>query len=356
MMRQAVRGFVAAAFLIVSGWQAAGQGASPVVETVDVYGSSTFDSARLRAEFETEIMQFVALGQQAQSNPNADMAQLEAEAHALETKLKDALSPEVPLAHFEVSMTTDFGPPQRMHVTLDIVEQQDAARRMPFRDAPTAELADPEGLLAAWREYEQKMLELAFAGTPMRVESSDCPVLHCLAPFDLPELAPYLARFNDGARRHEKALYRIAAESADATQRANAVFLLAHTNDAERLLPVLARAIYDPSGGVRNNAMRVLMSLAQTHPQLEFPIHDLILAFDFPSSSDRNKAGYTLAALAKQPKYRDAMRAEAVPTALRVLRQQKPNNHDPAYAILKEISGESFGDRDYAAWERWAGL
>jgi hypothetical protein len=170
----------------------------------------------------------------------------------------------------------------------------------------------------------------------------------------LPELAPYLARFNDGARRHEDALYRIAAESANAGHRANALFLLAHTNNAERLLPVLGRGIYDPSGGVRNNAMRVLMVLAQTRPELEFPIRDLIAAFDFPASSDRNKAGYTLAALAAQPKYRDVIRAEAVPTTLRVLRQQKPNNHEPAYQILTQISGETFGDRDYAAWERWA--
>jgi hypothetical protein len=115
----------------------------------------------------------------------------------------------------------------------------------------------------------------------------------------------------------------------------------------------LGRAIYDPVGGVRNNAMRVLMFLAQSRPDLDFPIDDLITAFDFPSSSDRNKAGYTLAALATQPRYRDALRA-AVPTALRVLRLEKPNNHDPAYEILKQVSSESFGDRDYAAWERWA--
>ena len=98
------------------------------------------------------------------------------------------------------------------------------------------------------------------------------------------------------------------------------MFVLAHTNDAERLLPVLARAIYDPAGGVRNNAMRVLMQMAPAHPELEFPVRDLVAAFDFPSSSDRNKSGYTLAALAAQPRYSDAIRAGAVPVALRVLR------------------------------------
>ena len=183
--------------------------------------------------------------------------------------------------------------------------------------------------------------------------ADECPVLHCVAPFDLPELEPYLERFNDGARGHEDDLYRIAAESGDAGQRANALFVLAHTNDAQRLLPVLANAIYDPASVVRNNAMRVLMQMAQTHPDLEFPVQDLIAAFDFPSSSDRNKSGYTLAALAGQHRYSAAVR-EAVPVALRVLRSEKPNNHDPAYQILTQVSGETFGDRDYAAWERWA--
>jgi hypothetical protein len=43
-----------------------------------------------------------------------------------------------------------------------------------------------------------------------------------------------------------------------------------------------------------------------------------------------------------------------VPVALKLLRLEQPNNHDPAYQILTKVSGEAFGDRDYAAWERWA--
>ena len=196
--------------------------------------------------------------------------------------------------------------------------------------------------------------ELALAGAPMRVDDNNCPVLHCIAPFDLPELAPYLPRFDDGARRYEEELYAVAANSADASERATALFVLAHTNDAQRLAPVLGRAIYDPNGGVRNNAMRVLIFLAQRRADVDFPLHDLIAALDFPSSADRNKAAYTVAALAGQAKYRDTIRAEAVPAALRLLRLEKPNNHDPAYEILMQVSGETFGDRDYEAWERWA--
>ena len=336
---------------------ASAQPAAPPVRSIDIYGSSVFDPAVFRAEFGPDISRFVELGWQAGlgwSVPPPNAEQLEASMEATNSKIRDALEARAPLAYFDLGVTLDFGPPQQVDVTIDVVEKVDEARRMPFRVTPTQDLADPGGALALWTEYQQKMYELALAGAPMLVDDSNCPVLHCIAPFDLPELAPYLPRLNAAAEQHEDALYAVARDSADAEERATALFLLAHTNDVQRLTPLLGRAIYDPNGGVRNNAMRVLMFLAQRHPDVDFPIRDLIAALDFPSSADRNKAAYTVSGLADQPKYRDIIRADAVPAALRLLRLEKPNNHDPAYEILKQVSGEAFGERDYAAWERWA--
>lgn len=336
---------------------ASAQDAAPSVQSIDIYGSSVLDSVAAREQFGPDILRYVAIGMQAMgpspTTPEKE-AEIEAALMAIDGNVRTALESRMPLAYFEIAVTLGFGPPQQINVTLDVVEKADAARRMPFREAPTEKLDDPSGILALWAEYQDEMFRLAMAGAPMQVNESNCPVLHCVAPFDLPELAPYLERLNDGAREHEDELYAIAADSGDASQRANALFVLAHTNDAARLAPVLGRAIYDPNGGVRNNAMRVLMFLAQKRPDVAFPIGDLISALDFPSSSDRNKAGYTVAALADVPKYRDAIRADAVPVALRMLRLEQPNNHEPAYQILTKISGETFGERDYAAWERWA--
>ena len=259
-----------------------------------------------------------------------------------------------PLAYAELSPVTNFTPTQVVYVTIDLVEQQDAPRRMPFRSAPTERFDDPDGLLAAWREYEERVLALLRSGVQLPVVLAECPALHCLAPFDRSDLKPYLARFDDGARANADELYAIAERSADDEQRAAAMFLLAHTRDAGRLLPVLGRAVFDPASGVRNNAMRVMWFMAATHPELDFPIHDVIAAMDFPSSSDRNKAALVVAMLAGRSKYRDVIHAEAAPIALRLLRLEQPNNHDPAYRILVAVSGEHFGERDYAAWQRWA--
>jgi hypothetical protein len=348
-----LRAFAATALVSLG---ASAQDAVPAVQSIDIYGSSVLDSAAARAEFGTDLARFVELGWQAglKGSVPENAAELEERMRAIDTKIRTALESRTPLAYFEIGVTLNFGPPQNVDVTIDVVEKVDEARRMPFRAAPTQELDDPGGLLALWMEYQGTMYELALAGAPMQVDESNCPVLHCIASFDLPELAPYLPRLNDGARRHEDALYSVAVDSADATERATALFVLAHANDAQRLAPVLGRAINDPSSGVRNNAMRVLMSLAQRRTDVDFPIRDLIAALDFPSSADRNKAAYTVAALASQADYRDTIRADAVPAALRLLELEKPNNHDPAYEILTQVSGETFGDRDYAAWERWA--
>lgn len=346
-----IKAFAVLALLAATG-VARAQSAPIPVATIDIYGSDAIDPVAFRAEFGAEIERLVGMMERARLDPGAATTGLEAAASALQQRVRARLEQSGPLALLEFSTTTDFGPPPRIHVMVSVVTEADRARRMPFRAAPDGQFADPGGLLAAWAEYQRKAFAAAYAGGSL--QGSNCPVLHCIASFDGPELAPYLQRFNAGAREHEEALYAIAAGSGDAAQRATALFMLAHTNNAQRLLPVLGEAIYDRESDVRNNAMRVLLFLANARPELDFPVDALMAALDFPSASDRNKAGYALAALAAQARYRDAIRAKAVPTALRMLRLEQPNNHIPAHEILRLVSGENFGARDYAAWERWA--
>lgn len=335
---------------------AGAQGGGPLpVESIDVYGSAALDSAAIRAEFEPAILRYVAAMDRARL-PNANFDEIGKTLLGIRDELRAALDRRVPLAYLEISVLTNGAPPPpHINVTIDVVEQADAARRMPFRAAPTGQPADPGGLLAAVSELTAKYVDLLRAGRQdLRVTAAECPVLHCLAPFTLPEFAPYLERFNAGAREHAEALYAVAAGSGLEMHRANALLVLAHTNDAERLFPVLGNAIHDPSASVRNNAMRVLLFMAQADPSRDYPLDALLAAFDFPAASDRNKAGGLLVELAKSPRYRDRIRAAAAQTALKQLRLEQPVNHLPAYELLKVLSGEDFGARDYAAWERWA--
>jgi hypothetical protein len=324
------------------------------VKSIDLYGSDALAWAELRDELEPEVLRYVATMNEARA-PNADFTKIEATFRGIQDKVTSVLNARVPLAYVEISVITNSAPPPPHEtVTIDVVEKADEGRRMPFRTKPTRDLADPDGLFAAWDELMGHFFDRIRAGRAPPVTAAECPVLHCIVPFTDPEFAPYLDRFNNGAREHEDALYTIAAESRNDNHRANALLVLAPTNNAERLLPVLGAAIYDPSPGVRNNAMRIMFYMAQTDPSRDYPLDALLAAFDFPAASDRNKAGVTLVELAKSPRYRAQIEAEAVPVALRLLRLEQPINHDPAYELLTILSGETFGERDYAAWERWA--
>jgi hypothetical protein len=165
---------------------AVAQGPAPAVRSIEIYGSSVFDSAAARHQFGADVLRYIELGWQAGLGrpPPENAAELEAQMLAIDAKIRAAIESRAPLSYFELGVTLDFGPPQQVDVSIDVVEKTDEARRMPFRTAPTQELDDPGGVLALWTEYERKMLALAMAGTPMQVD--DCPVRHCIAPFDLP--------------------------------------------------------------------------------------------------------------------------------------------------------------------------
>ncbi len=344
-----------AAIVAATAWLGPGHAADlPPLRGVDVFGSDRLDADALRAEFGADLDRYVELTRALKSGDPREVVKVRAALAAIETQIAGDLEQRTPLASVALSLVTYELPDPAVYITVDVVEQGETAKRMPFRPTPTGSFADPGGLLAAWERYSDAVFGLVRSGVKFDPAPGDCPVLHCLAPFDRPELAPYLMLFDDGVPKHADELARIAIDDADAQQRAAAVFLLAHTNDPARVLPLLGRAIHDPSETVRSNALRMLLVIATEHPDFEFPIADLITALDFAQTADRSKAAYCVAALATTPKYREAIRKDAVPVALELLRLEQPNNHDPAYLILVGVSGESFGERDYAEWARWA--
>ena len=59
-----LRALAATGLLTVAAEHAGAQSASLTVESIDVYGSAAFDSAAIRAEFEADIMRYVAAMEQ----------------------------------------------------------------------------------------------------------------------------------------------------------------------------------------------------------------------------------------------------------------------------------------------------
>lgn len=304
--------------------------------SVEVFDTDPETRARVESRHGAALQRVLAAGTQDEAN------RLAAEVRA-----------DGDYAYVDAGIVTYFAS-QKGYLTLDLVTRRDAASRMPFRPPPSGRYDDPGGLLAAWRAYEAEATRLAWQ-RQLRPPPADCPAFHCLGDPRQPELAPLAVPFA-AVPAHADALVQILRDDADVERRAHASFLLAYLPDGDRVVTEMVGATGDASSLVRNNAMRVLSEIARLHPDVDVPVEPVIAALRFPSTTDRNKAAATLHGLATRPdgrKYHDQIAGEAGAVLLAMLELAQPNNHDYAYKILTAISGERFGERDYAAWRAW---
>ncbi len=241
-----------------------------------------------------------------------------------------------------------------VYVTVDVVDAADRQSRMPFKEPPSGEepREDPAGLVAAMAEYLAIGRQLMMAGESSS-RRAECPAYHCVFGFEHPRLREYEDRFERDVPEHRSALASLLDRSPDALQRAMAAYLLAYLEDGDDVVELLLPAVVDPNAGVRNNAMRVLAFIASSQPEVDIPIPPIATALRYPATTDRNKAAAILFGLANRGEDHEVIARRAGPALLEILRLEQPNNHDFAYRILRQISGEAFGDRDYEDWERW---
>jgi hypothetical protein len=259
-------------------------------------------------------------------------------------------------AYFAPALVGYYEPEgMKYYLTLDFVDRADAARRMPFLPAPTGRYADPDGLLADWEVYEAKVHELMGA-QKMRPDRVACPAFHCFGDPTHPEVKQLVDSFAMRVPAHVEALVTILRDDADGRHRAAAAFLLAYSRDGAALVQLMVSACRDEDLIVRNNAMRVMYDVATHHPEIDVPVEPVLVALDYPGTTDRNKAGAVLDALLKRPgaaTLRCPIVTRGGATLLGMLRLQQPNNHDFAFSILRAVSGLELGERDYEAWDAW---
>ncbi len=243
----------------------------------------------------------------------------------------------------------------KYYLTIDLVSERDAVRRMSFLPAPDGTHEDPGGLLADWDTYHTRLFELMAAGE-VSAQRVACSAFHCLGDAAHPALAELAAGFVERVPAHVEELAAVLRDDSDESRRAAAAFLLAYSTDGIALVGQLLPAMRDGSSLVRNNVMRVLAEIARDHPEIAVPLEPVLEALDYPATTDRNKASAILEGLLLRPGA-EALYPRIVEragtTLLAMLRLQQPNNHDFAYSILKAISGEDLGERDHAAWEAW---
>ncbi|MBZ4374862.1 hypothetical protein [Corallococcus sp. AS-1-6] len=267
-----------------------------------------------------------------------------------------ALREQYHLAFAQLGMTLFFADDLKgsAFVVMDMVDAEDAAR-LRFLPDPKGHPTDPEGLVARWGEYEQRLQRLQAQG--QLAEDSGCEVAHCMGGFGHPELAAFEPEFLEKVPRHLEALTAVLREESDGEARARAAFLLAYAPTAEETVRRLRPFIRDPSGGVRNNVLRVLTATQQaaTRPLLDVAtVADAVL---LPRTGDRNKATYLLTYLLDDlpPEALKAQRAglirELGARLVEMSALQTPINRDPAVLVLKQLSGEQYETAE--EWRAW---
>lgn len=320
-----------------------GEAAKPYVASVETYGSSRINSVILKKTLGKELDDWVDKGLK------GDVASIE-----LEQKLAKRIQDQYGFAAADWSIVQYFEPgDMAIHITLDVVEKSDAARRMPFFEKPTAQLKDPENLIQQWMGYEDEALQLVETGM-LEPESAACPAFHCPFGHTHAKLKKYEKIFVDGVKAHFKELTEIQEKDGRGEWRAAATYLLAYHKDGKAVVSQMVGRIKDPEPLVRNNALRVLGDIAEYHAELIIPVPPVVQALEFPRVSDRSKALYVVyLQTMHSPKARDEV-LKAIPVLVDLIQSKQPDHRELAHGILRKISGKDFAAEDFQSWKNWS--
>ncbi len=321
---------------------AAGPG-QPYIASVDTYGSLRITEANLKSTLGSELNTWFKKG--LASDPSA----MELEAKIL-SRIKKRFG--VPYAEWSI---IQYAEPTglALHLTLDVVEAKDLPRRMPFLPEPKESFVDPGGILAQWAEYETTAFALVEAGK-IEPETEKCAAMHCPFGHKHEKLKKWEKVFLDGAKKNGPALLEILKRDGSPEHRAAACFVLAYWVDQKKkVVDALLDRIKDPEPLVRNNAIRVLGDIAESHQDVIVPLAPLLPVLDYPRVSDRSKALYAVHVLTQRADVRQELLATQVPVLLRLMQSKQPDHSEIAHNILKKISGKDFPETDLNAWLAW---
>lgn len=316
----------------------------PYVASVGVYGTSQLNEVTLKEFLGKDLDRWIAKGLA------ADPSALE-----LEKKFVAKVKKKFGFPFVEWSIIQYFEPSQlALHLTLDVVESKDIARRMPFADAPKDELADPGELLRQWNDYENLALELVENGE-LEPEAQKCVALHCPFGHKHEKLKKYEAIFVEGAKKHAAALFDVQKRDKRPEFRAAATYVLAYLSDQKKkVVDAMVDRLKDPDALVRNNALRVLGDIGEFHADTPIPVAPILPALDFPKVSDRSKALYVVYLLAlNSGQAREELLKTSVPTLIALMECKQPDHRELSHNILRKISGKDFPETDARAWTAW---
>ncbi len=233
---------------------------------------------------------------------------------------------------------------------IDVVEKNDAERRLNFREISYQHFSDPDQLIAKWNEYETISYEL-FKND--QINDMECPVYHCTWSFNHSELEPFLIHFQEFVPPNQDLLARILNRSDSASFRAASTYLLAHADTSpQTLVEILSPAVRDPDSRVRNGSMRVIYYVVRAYEDIELNMDLIIDAMGYPSFTDRNKALVILRSVQLEDLTKE-QRTRLAPMLLEILEKRDAHNYHNAYRVITKMSGLDYAVEDIESWREW---
>lgn len=243
---------------------------------------------------------------------------------------------------------------QVTHFMIDIVDKKDYHRLSYFLPNPKRDIADPNHLISLWRTYKKTGMSILLKKKKLPAYTDKkCPGHKCFHEFEHDELKKYEDTFSQQVSRNKQQLINILRKDKKAGKRSAAVFLLAYLKNGGEVIKILLPSILDPDPMVRNNAILVIGTIVSREKLTNTPVKPFVMALNFPSRTDRQKAMYVIEHLVEEKNHATYVKDHALQLLLDQLKMSQPYLHDPAYQILKKISGKTFKERDYKAWEQW---
>jgi len=327
------------------------------VNAADIYGLSEQNTQEMMKKYGKELSVLDALFKKETQTIDVDETKSSQSQDQLQKK-KQALTNKIMKDNgfLSVDLQVIFYPDEnQLYSTLEIIDKQHP-ERMRFLNTASKNSADEKrvhrpDLIESTIAYEKLAFQLLMDKSIST--HAPCPVYHCIVGFEHPKLKPYLKQFNQGSVQEKDLIEKTLNEDVDSKRRAAAVFLVGHFHDPHEIIKILSPHISDKDNEVRNNVMRVIGSTLQKTSVSHLDVTPFLDALDSPYISDRNKALYVLSSVAKSKDVQQQILAKGSDRLLALIRLKQPNNHDLAYFILKEMSGQDFGPTNVEAWRHW---
>jgi hypothetical protein len=307
---------------------------------MDVFGVAPGSIAELERCFGAAAREYVA----AASIPGQS-----ARARELQTKLEQQIKEAGGFEAVEVTAVHYSAPDVPSNLTFNITRA--GKRPVEYLPEPTADVPDPDSLLASWREYEMIGSALDYDG--QIAENPPCPAHHCLYGFDHPKLRPYGDKFAQKVPADRAELIKVLRTDKDVKKRASAAYLLAHLPDARDVLETLLPQLRDPSANVRNSVMRVVALRAEHGEARSISLEPVLPFLASPVLTDRNKAVSIVAALAGDKRNRKLLIHRSGCDLVRLTELKQTNQTEFAHAALVKLRGADLKPSSPAAWRKW---